>query len=63
MMLIFFSEINLKLKASEKSSVNLLNGMHEGLLILSQETADNSRQIRYANNSAQKLITNFVGPI
>ena len=38
MLLMFFSEINMKLKASEKSSVNLLNGMHEGVLILSTGT-------------------------
>lgn len=38
----FISEIFLKLKSTEKSSVNLLNGMHEGLLILSQITAEES---------------------
>ena len=36
MVLIFISEVFKKLKSSEKASVNLLNGMHEGLLILSQ---------------------------
>ena len=40
MVTIFISEMFKKLKSSEKASVNLLNGMHEGLLILSQIKAE-----------------------
>ena len=39
MILIFFSEVNLRLKTGEKASINLINGMHEGLLILSTGTS------------------------
>ena len=36
MVIIYFNEILNRLKVTQHSSVNLLNGMHEGVLILSQ---------------------------
>ena len=38
MMLIFVSELYQRLEVAEQSSINLLNGMHEGILILSHAT-------------------------
>ena len=63
MLVIFFSELNVKLKTADKASVNLINGMHEGLLILSHETSDQPNQFLFCNKPAQKLITTFLGPI
>ena len=37
--------------------------MHEGLLILSHASKDNSQEFLFCNKSAQKLITSFLGPI
>ena len=37
---IFISEVYLRLQVAERSSVNLLNGMHEGILILSHATSE-----------------------
>ena len=65
MLLLFFSNLYKRVKLAEQSSVNLLNGMHEGILILSHTSAEAATEARflYANRSAQKLITKFVGPL
>ena len=61
--IIFFSEIYIRLQISEKGSINLLNGMHEGVLILSCKTSHEPNQFVFCNKSAQRLITMFLGPI
>ena len=63
MLIIFFSEVYSRLKIAEKASVNLLNGMHEGVLILSHKTSHEPNQFYFCNKSAQRLITTFLGPI
>ena len=63
MAFVYFSEITNRLQVTQKSSVNLLNGMHEGILILSETSMIKSRYFLYANRSAQKLINKFVGPL
>ena len=63
MFLIKIGKVNRNLKAMTNQYVNLLNGMHEGLLILSQCSKNDSYQFQFCNKSAQKLITNFLGPI
>ena len=63
MMLIFISELYQRLQVAEQASINLLNGMHEGILILSHTTSEESHNFLYCNKSAQKMIKNFVGPI
>ena len=61
--LIFISEVFVRLQIAEKGSINLLNGMHEGLLILSHRTSNKPNQFLFCNKSAQRLITMFLGPI
>ena len=61
--LIYIGEVKKKLTVSNSSNINLLNGMHEGLLILSHTNLNEPSNFLYCNNSAQKLITTFVGPI
>ena len=39
MLVIFISELCQRLQVAEQSSINLLNGMHEGILILSHTTS------------------------
>lgn len=63
MALIFVSEVNNQLKTTQAAGINLLNGMHEGILILSCSTKDEPSQFRYCNKSARKLISTFLGPI
>ena len=55
--------MNKKLRNANLSNIKLLNGMHEGLLILSLATCLEPNNFIYCNKSAQKLITTFVGPI
>ena len=62
-MLIFCSEIYLRLQVADKASVNLLNGMHEGVIILSHASNDQPHYFLYCNKSAQKMISQSVGPI
>ena len=60
---IFISEVFMRLQIAEKGSIDLLNGMHEGLLILSQKTSNEPNKFFFCNKSAQRLITMFLGPI
>ena len=45
------------------SCINLLNGMHEGILIISCSPNVKGSQFLYCNTSAKKMITAFLGPI
>ena len=63
MLLAYLGEVKNKLHFSNLSNINLLNGMHEGLLILSNSTLSEPSRFLYCNSSALKLITTFVGPI
>ena len=62
-LLIKIGEVNRRLKESSAQHANLLNGMHEGLIILSNATKDSPLQFEFCNNSAKKLISTFLGPI
>ena len=52
----YIGDVNRKLHSAYESNVNLLNGMHEGLLILSQSTPNKPSEFLYCNRSAQNLI-------
>ena len=57
------SGLNKRLSGLTQSNLNLLNGMHEGLLIVSPADQDNPIQFQYCNKNAQKLVSKFLGPI
>ena len=51
-------DINQKLLVVNKSHIELLHGMHEGLLIVKQDT---NSQWLFCNRPAGKLINTFLG--
>ena len=63
MIIHYVSGLNKRLSSVTQSNLNLLNGMHEGLLIVSPADGDVPMQFRYCNKNAQKLISKFLGPV
>lgn len=63
MIIHYVSGLNKRLSGLTQSNLNLLNGMHEGLLIVSPADQDNPIQFQYCNKNAQKLVSKFLGPI
>jgi len=61
MCLIYIEEINMKLQMANESHSKLLNGMHEGILILSQSTRTVPARFLFCNFPARKLISTFLG--
>jgi len=55
MILYYLQDINRRLVLVNSSNVQLLNGMHEGLLILTRADKDETK-ILFCNFSARKLI-------
>ena len=53
-------DINHQLSVANKSHIELLNGMHEGLLIVKKDTHS---QWLFCNRSAGKLINTFLGQL
>ena len=56
---IFVSQMYLHLDASNTQNIKLLNGMHEGLLIIDKR----GKSTMFCNRPAQKLISTFLGPL
>ena len=56
MAFIYVKEVNMKLHMANESNVETLNGMHEGVLILSQSTVNSTPGILFCNQPAKKLI-------
>jgi len=54
--MIYVQEVNMKLHMANESSVETLNGMHEGVVILSQSTVNSNPDIMFCNQPAKKLI-------
>ena len=57
MVAIYISKLNTKLATTNRENEKLLDGMHEGLLILSKR----DRETMFCNRPAQKLITAYLG--
>ena len=52
-------------RVSNESQATLLNGMHEGVLILDAKKLDkreSEEQVLFCNWPAQKVLTAFIGP-
>ena len=58
-LLIYITELHTKLTTTNRENEKLLDGMHEGLLILSKK----DRLTMFCNKPAQKLLSNFLGSI
>ena len=56
-------EVRHKLRAANVSHVKLLHGMHEGLLIVEQDSSINSNPWLFFNRPASKLINTFLGKL
>lgn len=59
MVLNYIQEINNKLRLSNLSNVEMLNGMHEGVMILSKEDTEKAKLL-FVNHTARKLIKQFL---
>ena len=55
----FVSEMYLHLDASNTQNIKLLDGMHEGLLIIDKS----EKSAIFCNRTAKKLISTFLGPL
>ena len=66
-MLNYVMSLHEKLEFSNKENVKLLNGMHEGLLILSEKKADAGerevRSVMFSNRTIQKLFATYIGSL
>ena len=54
--LIYISTLQKKMKSINKQNLRLLDGMHEGLLIVSKAQENSSREALYCNEMASKLL-------
>ena len=64
MLLLQFTEINRHVDEVNNQNIKLLNGMHEGLLILSKPKEVGALQkIKLCNHSALKLVNTFIGSL
>ena len=58
----YFSQLQQKLKFTNVENIKLLDGMHEGLLILNKPVKhDNPRTVMFCNRPNYKLINTFLG--
>ena len=55
-LLVYISSLHQKMQCTIRQNTKLLNGMHEGLLILSKF----DKSILFVNKPAQKLLTNII---
>ena len=63
-MIRYVGHLQASLKNSNEAQSNLLNGMHEGVLILDKKKLDKKAEgnhVLFANWPAQKLFTQFIG--
>ena len=59
----YLENMNETLVKSNQSHIKLLNGMHEGLIIISKETARKPAQFVFCNRPARKLMSGFVSKL
>ena len=55
MVIVYIQDLHMKLTSVNADNLKLLNGMHEGLLILNKN--EDSRQIMFCNTPVMKIIT------
>ena len=55
--IVYIQDLHSNLTTVNADNLKLLNGMHEGLLILSKD--EENRQIMFCNATVKKLIQNF----
>ena len=62
---LFIVNLNAKLDFSNQEHIKLLNGMHEGLIILNEEfkKENGGQTVMFCNKPAKKLLTNFIGKL
>ena len=63
MTLIAVTNMNKKLEAANEAQAKLLNGMHEGVLIISKPTQEQPSRFLLCNQPARKLISTFLGSL
>ena len=56
-MIIYVTKLHITLKTTNMENAKLLDGMHEGLLILSKK----ERRTMFCNSTADKLLTMYLG--
>ena len=56
LLLVYIKETNKKLQGSIESNIRTLNGMNEGVIILSNRTLESPQRIAFCNKPASKLI-------
>lgn len=56
MVFVYISELHTEMHTTNRENVKLLDGMHEGLLILSKS----NQKVMFCNSPAEKLIKNFL---
>ena len=63
MVFLHISDVHGLLQFSNEENIKLLNGMHEGILILNKSTEKRLGQVMFCNRPAQKLINTFLGSL
>ncbi len=65
MLFLHFIELNRHVDEVNNQNIKLLNGMHEGLLILSKPAEESGalHRIKLCNHSALKLVNTFIGSL
>ena len=64
MVFLYFIELNRQVDEVNNQNIKLLNGMHEGLIILGKpEEVGALRKIKLCNHSALKLVNTFIGSL
>ena len=55
--IVYIFQLQTKIQSANKENIKLLDGMHEGVLIISKS----SQKIIFCNKPAQNLIKEFIG--
>ena len=63
MVFLHISDVHGLLQFSNEENIKLLNGMHEGILILNKSKEKRLGQVMFCNRPAQKLINTFLGSL
>ena len=56
----YIMELQSRLFNSNFENLKLLDGMHEGLLILSKSENEGDRRVMFINNPVQKIVSSFL---
>ena len=56
----YITTLHGRLETMNFENIRLLDGMHEGLLILNKTTPEQKREVMFCNNSAQKLLNKAI---